>query len=412
MSLFNRFFSRRKSAGVQTTGPPANVRAVRNLSPQSWISRWSWLRGDHTLHNSELIFAAASRISNTLSAMPVQLYSGSRAVHNALNDIVGCTPNGSMTSMQFFKTLEACRRTSGNAYALKRLGSSGELLGFDILDPSRVTPILEDSSGELWYRIAPLAGQEFYVHNFYVLHLPFISTNGIVGVNPVSVLQNTLQYSDSITQFSAEQLSKGINAATVLEAPANLGETQKQKMLASFLALYKNSGGRVLLLESGVTAKALNLSPIDTKIFEVERITRSKVAMVYNIPAHLLNDYSDVSFASQEQQMLEFLMLTMLPIVTAYEQELGRKLLTSAQRRQGFAFKFNMESVLRADAAAQAEVYQKAIRGGWMKPNEVRARYNLQSEKEGNKLLASRDLTTLEYITAHPDKTPPLGADK
>jgi HK97 family phage portal protein len=378
--------------------------------PNAWPPRW--LRGDYSLHNSELIFAAVSRISNTLSAMPVQLYNGSRAVCSDLNDLVGSDPNGSMTSCQFFRTMEACRCTSGNAYALIRPDSVGKAAGLDILDPSRVTPIVEEESHEMWYRVAPDRGAELYFHNYHVLHLPFISTNGAVGVNPVSVLQDTLKYSDSIAQFNADQLSKGINAALVFEAPAALGEKQKERMLAAFQELYKKSGGRVLLTESGVQTKALNLSPIDTKIFEVERITRSKVAMVYGIPAHLLNDYSDASFASQEQQMLEFLMLTMLPIVTAYEQELNRKLLTREQRRQGLAFRFNMDAVLRADAAAQAEVYQKAIRGGWMKPNEVRARYNLQSEKEGGKLLASRDLTTLEYIIANPDKSPPSGSGK
>ena len=64
----------------------------------------------------------------------------------------------------------------------------------------------------------------------------------------------------------------------------------------------------------------INLSPIDSKIFEVERISRSRVANVYNIPPHMLGDFSNTSFKSQEQQTLDFLSMTMLPIVTAYEQ--------------------------------------------------------------------------------------------
>ncbi len=74
-----------------------------------------WLRGDYTLKNSELIFSAVSRISNALSAMPVQLYRGSTQVKNDINDIIGAEPNTNMTSCQFFKTLEACRGTEGNA---------------------------------------------------------------------------------------------------------------------------------------------------------------------------------------------------------------------------------------------------------------------------------------------------------
>lgn len=361
-----------------------------------------WIRGDYTLRNSELLFSAVSRIANAFSAMPVQLYRGSTATKNDLNDLLAYAPNPNMNSCQFFKTLEACRCTAGNAYALKVYDPQGKIARLDILDPCRVTPTMEQESQELWYQITPEFGPQFYIHNYYIIHVPFLSTNGYTGVNPVSVLNDTLQYSESIQAFSVGQLEKGVNAAIVLEAPANLGEDQKEKMINSFMTTYKETSGNILLLESGVTARSLNMSPVDSQLFEVEKITRSKVAMVYNIPPHLLGDYSDVSFASQEQQMLEFLMLTMLPIVTAYEQELNRKLLTQEERRRGYHFKFDMDAILRADASTQADVYQKAIRGGWKTPNEIRAYYNDAPNKYGNNLLVSRDLTTLQFIIENP----------
>lgn len=356
-------------------------------------------RGDYTLENSELLFSAVSRISNSLSAMPVQLYKGTTPVSNWLNDMVSSTPNSNMTSCNFFKTLEACRCTAGNCYALKVFNAKGLLDRIDVLDPNRVTPIMDRDRGELWYRILPPEGAEFYVHNYYMIHVPFISTNGYRGVNPVSVLFNTLEYSQSIQEFSVSQLEKGLNAAVVLEAPANLGETQKTKMISSFVKTYKETGGNILLLESGVTARSLNLSPVDSKLFEVEKITRSKVAMVYNIPPHMLGDYSDTSFASQEQQMLEFLMLTMLPIVTAYEQELNRKLLTKALRSEGYKFRFDMNAVLRADAATQAEVDYKAVRSAWKTPDEIRGYQNMPPLPDGigAHAMISQDLAPLSY---------------
>lgn len=398
MKFIDFLFRRRKTekaASPPTTGTRALIRS-------SFLPRW--LRGDYTLRNSELIFSAVSRISNALSAMPVQLYRASSPVKNDLNDMVGFEPNTNMTSCQFFKTMEACRGTEGNAYALKVFGLQGTLAGLRPLDPLRVKPILEENSNELWYKITPEKGAEYYIHNFYIIHVPFISTNGYSGVNPVSVLFNTLSYNDEIQTFSASQLKKGINAQVVLEAPANLGEQQKKDMISDFMETYKETAGNILLLESGVQAKSLSLSPVDTKLFEVEKISRSRVAMVYNIPPHLLGDYSDTSFSSQEQQMLEFLMLTMLPIVTAYEQELNRKLLSKDERRRGYHFVFDMNAILRADAATRADVHQKAIRGGWETPNEARADYGRDKDPNGNKLLVSRDLTTLEYMIKNPDK--------
>lgn len=375
----------------------SNGLAIAQRPQHLWIPHW--LRGDYTLRNSELIFAAVSRISNALSAMPIQLYKGSKPVFNDLNDVVSSAPNYLMTSCQFFKTMEACRSTAGDCYALKVYSAGSSIPRLDVLDPARVRPLIEKTSGELWWKIQPDEGPEMYVHDFYMVHVPFISTNGIGGISPVSVLFDTLKYSENIQEFNAKQLEQGVNSAIVLEAPANLGQDQKKAVVEDFMETYRETSGNILLLESGVQAKTLNLSPVDSKLFEVEKITRSKVAMVYNLPPHLLGDYSDTSFNSQEQQMLEFLMLTMLPIVTAYEQELNRKLLTVNQRKQGYHFKFDMDAILRADSATQAEVYYKAVRSGWMMVDEIRFAKNLPALPNGigRHALVSQDLATLDY---------------
>ena len=72
---------------------------------RSWLTRW--IRGDYTLRNSELIFAAVSRIANSLSSMPVSLYKGAEKAKEPLGDLISFSPNPNMTSCQFFKTLDA-----------------------------------------------------------------------------------------------------------------------------------------------------------------------------------------------------------------------------------------------------------------------------------------------------------------
>ena len=377
--------------------PPKTTLRLR----RAWLP--SWIRGDYTLANSELIFAAVSRISNSLSAMPVRLYKGPVRASNALADLVEFCPNPNMTACQFFRTMEACRCTSGNAYALKICDGQGRVTRLDILNPDRVRPVLDTDSGELWYRISPdpERGQDrdWYVHNYYVLHTQFVSTGGYTGVSPISVLTDTLNYAAEIQKFNAGLLEQGVNAQIVLSAPANLGKEQRERMISDFMDTYRETSGNILLLESGVTAESLKLSPIDTKILEVEKITRSKVAMVYNLPPHLLGDYSNESYSSQEQQMLEFLSLTMLPIVTMYEAELNRALLTMRQRTAGYHFKFDLTSILRADASTQAEVDYKAVRSGWKTIDEIRAERNYPPLPGGigNKAMISQDLATVEF---------------
>lgn len=414
MGIFERAKARRRDRIIKAAIAAGLIVPSQNSLPTGRVPfRW---RGDYTLQNSELIFSAVSRIANALAAMPVNLYKGANLRNNGtLGDLICYSPNPSMTSSQFFKAMEACRCTYGNCYALKVYDEiDGTLERLDILNPMRVMPIMEARTKELWYRITPDDGPDFYIHGFYMIHVPFISTNGYIGVNPVSVLNDTLQYSERMQTFSQELLEKGVNAAVVLEAPAQLGDTQRKKMIDDFMTTYKQTSGNILLLESGVTAKSLDLSPVDSKIFEVEKITRSKVAMVYNIPPHMLGDYSDTSFASQEQQMLEFLSLTMLPIVTDYEQELNRKLITTNLRHRGWHFKFDMDVLLRADASTQAEVDYKGVRSGWVTVDEIRAKRNLPPLPGGvgSKALVSQDLATLDYTVKEKSKIQPATSNK
>ena len=359
----------------------------------------SWSRTDYTMHNSEILFSAISRMANSIASMPWQLYRRGKPVYNDLNDLVANRPNPNMTSCQFFKAMEVCRCATGNAYAMKVYDAQGTLTRLDVLDPSKVTPVMDEESRELWYQIQLDNGQQAYFHNFHIIHVPFITSNGYTGLNPVGVLFDTLRYAEEIQKFNRDQLDEGVNTSIVLEAPANLSSDQREKVVKDFLETYRETSGAILLLESGVTAKSLNLSPIDAKLFEVEKITRSTVAMVYNIPPHLLGDYSAASYASQEQQMLEFMQLTLLSPVIAYEQEFNRKLIPAQARKDGYSWSMNMEAILRADATTQATVDQMAIRNGWTTVDEVRSRRNMPPYAGGiGKIpLVSQDLAPLDY---------------
>lgn len=397
MSIFDNFRARRRERVIkeylaQNQQTPSAGQLLRQRLA-------GWTRTDYTLHNSEILFSAISRMANAISVMPWQLYRKSKPVYNELNDLITARPNPNMTSHQFFKAMEVCRCATGNAYAMKVYDAQGVLSRLDVLDPTKVTPVMDEDSRELWYRITLDSGKQAYFHNFYIIHVPFLTTNGYTGINPVCVLFDTLRYAEDIQKFNRDQLDDGVNTSIVLEAPANLSNEQRMQVVKDFMETYRETSGAVLLLESGVTAKSLNLSPIDAKLFEVEKITRSKVAMVYNIPPHLLGDYSATSYASQEQQMLEFMQLTLLSPVTAYEQEFNRKLIPAEARKAGFSFAMNMEAILRADATTQANVDQIAIRNGWTTVDEVRSRRNLPPYAGGiGKIpVVSQDLAPLEY---------------
>lgn len=360
-------------------------------------------RADVTLQGHEAIYAAVTRIANTVASIPVHVYKGrERQDTHPLEKLLNLSPNPSMSAYIFKQTMEAFRNTEGMAYALIIRDGLGEITRLDVLDPTRVRPLIERDSREIWYDIT-LEGKTYPIPGYMVLALKHMSANGISGIRPLDVLRGSLDYDAEVKEISLNQLD-GINHGVMLEVPGQaLDETRKTQIVADFLDAYESSGQRVLMLEGGIKATTFNQSPVDAQLMDVERITRNRVATVYNLPPHMLGDYSDTSFSTAEQQMQEFLQLTIIPIVQQWEDELNRKLLSDADYKAGYRFRFDTDSLIRADMVAMANKYQMAIRGGWMRMNEVREREGLPPDPNGDELMCARDIIPLRIMVEHPE---------
>lgn len=360
-------------------------------------------RADVTLQGHEAIYAAVTRIANTVASIPVHVYKGrERQDTHPLEKLLNLSPNPSMSAYIFKQTMEAFRNTEGMAYALIIRDGLGEITRLDVLDPTRVRPLIERDSREIWYDIT-LEGKTYPIPGYMVLALKHMSANGISGIRPLDVLRGSLDYDAEVKEISLNQLD-GINHGVMLEVPGQaLDETRKAQIVADFLDAYESSGQRVLVLEGGIKATTFNQSPVDAQLMDVERITRNRVATVYNLPPHMLGDYSDTSFSTAEQQMQEFLQLTIIPIVQQWEDELNRKLLSDADYKVGYRFRFDTDSLIRADMVAMANKYQMAIRGGWMRMNEVREREGLPPDPNGDELMCARDIIPMRIMVEHPE---------
>ena len=352
-------------------------------------------RADMVVTRSEAIYAAVSRISNTIAQLPLHLYKGWEIqVDHPLERMVAYAPNDNFSAYQYQQAMEVYRNTEGSTYALIVPRADGVTPDhLEIADAASVRVLRDVDTGDIYYDLpSRQLGQVLRVHESRVISLHHMSSNGQRGVRPLDVLRDTLGYDAEIREYSKQQLS-GVNSGVVLTIPGvGLSESKKDAVIEQFLASYKRSQGRVIVLEGGISASTLTQSPVDARVLDVERITRNRVATVYNIPPHMLGDYSDTSYSTAEQTMREYLDLTIVPIVTQWEQEYNRKLLTWEMVREGYAFRFDLRALARADMATTSEMYQRAIRGGWMSINEVREGEGLPPRPEGNTLLASKDL--------------------
>lgn len=389
-------FRKRKTQAQARDKPGQTVRS-RDLK---YINR---PRADRTIEGNEAIYAAVSRISNTIASMPVHFYRGYEIQENhPLERLISLEPHPNFTAFSWKQTMEVLRNTEGTSYALRVLNSQGQLMRLDILNPARVTP-RKDEDGNIWYMVQMDDGTQAYAPGFLILSLKHMSANGIRGIRPIDVLRKSLDYDTQVKEMSLDQLD-GVNHGVALTIPSTgLGPAQKEEAIRQFLDAYEKSGRSVVILEGGMTATNFSSSPVDSQLLDVERITRNRVATVYNLPPHLLGDYTDTSFSTAEQQMMEFLQLTITPIVQQWEEEMNRKLITPEEYQQGYRFRFDTASLTRTDVKTTAERNQMAIRGGWRKPNEVRAELGLGPDPMGDELMSSRDLIPLRIAVEQPE---------
>lgn len=378
--------------------PAADIRAQTHSSGIRLVYPRRTSLAAVEMSTSEVIYSAVSRIANGLAVMPIHLYNGESICTNDPRELLlSLRPNSRMSAFAFKRAMEIYRCTEGRAYAVKRFDDTGKLRELVVYDPRMITPLIERETGDVWYAIRREDDKIEYVHNWYVIALHHMSMDGLSSIRVLDVLRGSLDYSAQVKELSLKSL-EGINGGIVMHFPTEMGVDHRKRAVKEFVEMYRESGGQVLALESGVTAHMLTGSAIDPDSFDVEQITRSRAATVYGMAPYLLGDYSGATGGTAEERTIEFLTSTMQPDVVQWEEELDYKLLTPEDRAAGYAFRFDTEAYLRMNGAALASVRQSQIRSGTRTPNELRKKDRLPGLPGGDCAYLSKDLAPMNLV--------------
>ncbi|CAM5794855.1 phage portal protein [Brevibacillus borstelensis] len=335
----------------------------------SWFGRNFWGIDNSKLATNETIFSVISRLANTLSSLPLKLYKNYDIELTQAADVLINSPNPNMSGFELINKMEVARNETGNGYALIGRDIRMQVESITPIDSAYVTPLINADDGGLWYKVIGANGT-YYFHNMNMLHVKHITgTSRWEGISPLKVLRNTLQYDKAVQEFSLSEMQK--KDSFILEYSANVDADKRQRIIDDFKRFYQENGG-ILFQEPGITVKNMERKYFASDTLASERITRSRVANVFNVPVSFLNDTEGQSYSSNEQMMIQFVQMTLTPIVRQYEQEFNRKLLSAEERQKGYYFKFNLGGLLRGDTAARTQFYQVMLRGGGMEPDEVR----------------------------------------
>ena len=393
--------------GIFSRKTRKDTRSRDRPTERSAVPLWSLLKNvkaQQDLKGSEAVYSAVSRIANTMACMPMHLYRR----HELCSDdprekCVAYAPNQNLTPYSFKLSVEACRDTYGVAYILIVPEEDGVTVArLDPIDPSRVQALRSLETQEIWYQVTLDDGVIANIHNSRMIVLHHMSTDGVNGISPVEVLAGTLNYDKKIQDISLQQL-EGVKDSVVLTYPTTLNGDKRADYTKAFLDAYKKSNGHLIILDGGVTADTIKGSMVDARVLDVDNITKRKVAAVYNMPPRMLGDTAASGYSTSEQDISEFLKLTILPIVKQWEEAFSRRLLTYEEIQEGYCFRFDMDALKRGDTAAMADKHQKGVRSGVMTPNEARAENGLPPIEYGDEIFISRDMVPVRTLIENPE---------
>ena len=295
-------------------------------------------------------------------------------------------PNAWQTSYEWRESKMHHTLAFGNSFTEIVRRRNGELLELDQLTPQNVSPPEKGKSSGNW--LYPVWNEDNNknraVRPENMLHIKALTGCKKWGVSPIRQHAETIGLGLAAQQYGSQFFGSGGRPSGIL---INKGGSQRNDGQGNLKAAWKEGGigkggGRTALLHGDIDYKAITISPEEAQFLETRKMTRSEVAGIFNVPAHMINDLDKATFSNITEQSIQFVRHTMVPWVVKYEQELNRKLFTVAERKAGYYVKFNLAGLLRGTPKDRAEFYHYGITDGWMDRNEARA-FEEMNQRDG-----------------------------
>jgi HK97 family phage portal protein len=351
-------------------------------------------------------------LAESLAQLPASVYerdgSGRRqADDHWLHPLLHDEANREMTCFEWLEVGGYHLGFKGNYYSeIEWNGSRDAVLGFWPLS-DRTEPFRLD--GEIYYKtVVKEKGAEKTVvlPAYRVLHIPGPGFDGLKGLDPLTVLRQTVAGGLALEEYGAKVISSGAAPRIILKYPTRVGKEAADRIRTEFEIL--NSGlsnaHRTALLEEGITFDKLTWSPSEVQALELRTYYLRDVLRFYRVPAHMAGDLERSTNNNIEHQGIEFVKFTMGPALRRWEKRLDR-LLRSVDADRHYYAKFNVDGLQRGDYKTRKEGEAIEIQNGTACPDEIRAR-NEQNPREdglGGRFWMPANFMLAESAASEPD---------
>ncbi|EIL2908434.1 phage portal protein [Vibrio alginolyticus] len=323
----------------------------------------------------------------------------SRATDHPVYYLLHDEPNPFQTSYDWRESGMVHVSGWGNHYTeIVRHPRSGEVRELGLIRPWE-SNLVKTNSGRHTYAVTADDARARAVSPEDMIHIKAIGSDGKVGKSPITQCREAFALGLETQGYGNQFFRSGGKPTGIVSVKSQLEKSSWERLLDRWRkskAEMQSNDNKTLFLPSELAYQSITIPPEDAQFLETRKFSRSEVAGIYNVPAHMINDLEKATFSNISEQAIQFVRHTMTPWVVKWEQELNRKLFTEQERRAGYYVKFNLNGLLRGTAQERAEFYSKAIRDGWMTRNQVRELEDMNQADGLDTYLLSADLQTKE----------------
>lgn len=325
-------------------------------------------------------FSAVSLISDTIATLPVDSFirrDGERIPYRPRPQWID-QPDIDTTKQAHYQQLLVSLLVHGNSYTRVFRDNRGEVVNLMVLDPDTVD-VKRNAIGRKMFIIE---GEDKTLTSEEVIHIPDLLLPGhIKGISRVEKLKEALGLNLAIQEYAAKFYGNGANPAGIIEFPGNLTSDQARQLADGFDARHRNSSRRAHrtgVISGGAKFVDTQVDPERAQALESRRFAVEEIARAFNIPPHLLGVPGSMSYASVEQNAIQWVTHGLRPLAEKVEWAYSRLLPNEA------FIKFNFSALLRGDYQTRIQSYSVAAQAGFMSVNDIRRLEDLSPTEGGD----------------------------
>lgn len=320
--------------------------------------------------------------ANTYAAIPTILYrrkpggGKERADDHPLARTFTVAANPDMSAFDWKLLVKAHIETWGNHFSdIVRLGDgSVELWPFR---PDRIEAYWDSRGRKAYDYLHPTDGRKA-LDPARILHLKALSTDGLVGLAPVTMMRRAMGLYRKAETFGEAVFDNNARPGVVLSHPKSLSSGAAERLAAQVddLRGARNSN-KTVVLEEGLTVTTIGFPPEDAQFLESRLFQKRELAAGFGMSSGMLNDPE--ANEDEDQESRKFMKRTMVPSFEAFEQAVQLQVI----RDEELFVEFLVDAYLRGDPKARADAYAVAWEHGALNGDEWRARENQDPLPDG-----------------------------